>query len=259
MSTPPSPFNPSRQVERIREILVGRQMARLEQRLDRLERTPVTAAATPNSAPTALADGPRPDERFDQFRADVQTQTQALAAEIATESRLRREEIALLAARIQQTVDTLQGRIADSRDPRFDRQIASLREDLQQESASIRRKLEGEVLRRAEDLRELTARIEQIAQRTASPASAPSLQALEQRLARWLQQWQDQLTQYLQGREQLWIGHLRDELHRMRETTARSLAELDARKIDRADVQARMARVAAAARALAEASSVPGH
>ena len=38
MSTPESPFSPSRQVERIREILVGRQLAAVGRRLERLER-----------------------------------------------------------------------------------------------------------------------------------------------------------------------------------------------------------------------------
>lgn len=305
MSTPQSPFNPSRQVERIREVLVGRQMARLEQRVDRLERTQPASRPVPPTA-AATHDDPRVDQRFDQFRAHFQAQTQVLATEIgrieqrlgqveqqqsspppppappppdrrvdelesalahqaqtmalhlAAEAKQRRDETAALAARIQQTAETFQQRIAEVRAPQADPQLAALRDEFHAETTALRRKVEGEVLRRAEDLRELTARIEQIAQRPDSQSALPSLHAIEQRLASWLQQWQDQLARYLQGREQQLIGHLREELLRMRETTARALTDIDSRKADRAEMHDRMARVSAVARALAEAGYPAG-
>ena len=304
MSTQPSPFNPSRQVERIREVLVGRQMARLEQRVDRLERT-VPESRPPTSAAAPPVELQRVDLRLDQFRANVQAQAQVLAgeigriehrlaevetkaltpplppaapfdprvdqletlvgqqgraltAQIAAETKQRRDETTALAARIQQSVDAFGKRLATLQTPPVERQLGALRDEVLAETSALRRKVEGEVMRRAEDLREMTARIEQVAQRLeSSPASASSVRALELRLSTWLQQWQDQLARYLQGREQQLIGHLRDELQRMRDSTARALADLHARKADRTEMHDRLARVSAIAHALAEADNQP--
>ena len=50
MSPSPSPLNPSHAVERIREIIVGRQLDRLDQRVSRLEAGTGVASDAPPSA-----------------------------------------------------------------------------------------------------------------------------------------------------------------------------------------------------------------
>jgi hypothetical protein len=228
--------------------VLASELGRMEQRLADVEHKALTP---PLPAKPAVVFDPR----VDHLETTVGQQGRALTAQIAAETKQRRDDTAALAARIQQSVDALGQRLATLQAPPVDRQLGLLRDEVLAETTALRRKVEGEVQRRAEDLRELTARIEQVAQRPNAPAIAPSIQALEQRFAAWLQQWQDQLAGYLQGREQQLIGHLRDELQRMRDSTARALADLHARKADRAELQDRMARVSAIARALAEASN----
>ena len=90
--TPPDP-NPSRQVERIREILVGRQMDRVERRLERLE--------------TGLRPMPTqpPDDVFEirlaSFEQRHDLKLQELRDEIDAEKARRVEETHRLAGQIQ--------------------------------------------------------------------------------------------------------------------------------------------------------------
>jgi hypothetical protein len=92
--TPPDP-NPSRQVERIREILVGRQMDRVERRLEQLE--------------TGLRPLPTrpPDDVFEirlaGFEQRQGLKLQELRDEIDTEKARRVEETHRLAQQIQAT------------------------------------------------------------------------------------------------------------------------------------------------------------
>lgn len=92
---PPNPpdINPSRQVERIREILVGRQMEGVERRLERLEAgiRPMPSAAVDDVFQIRLANF---EQRHDR-------QLQELRDEIDAEKARRVEETHRLASQIQ--------------------------------------------------------------------------------------------------------------------------------------------------------------
>ncbi|MEO5916939.1 MAG: hypothetical protein ABIS50_22110 [Luteolibacter sp.] len=99
MSPTPSPLNPSQTVERIREIIVGRHLERLEQRVARIESGGVTS--------------PAPSSRLEDRLFANEAQLEALKENVhrlvdttreQTELRLsqHREETQRLAAQIQQ-------------------------------------------------------------------------------------------------------------------------------------------------------------
>ena len=92
---PPAPpdTNPSRQVERIREILVGRQMESVERRLDRLE-------ANLRPMPTQ-AGGDVFEIRLESFEKRQDEKLAALRDEIDAEKARRVEETHRLAGQIQ--------------------------------------------------------------------------------------------------------------------------------------------------------------
>lgn len=105
MSPTPSPLNPSQAVERIREIIVGRHLERLEQRVVRLESNGMPAAASA-SQPNALledrlfASEARIEALKDNFHRLVDTTRQQVELRFSQQ----REEIQRLAAQIQQIV-----------------------------------------------------------------------------------------------------------------------------------------------------------
>lgn len=88
MSPTPIPINPSQTVERIREILVGRQLDRIEQRVSRLESGP--SAAT------------RPAGLFEDRLFANEAQIEAIRENVHRHSDMHREEIRRLAKQIQQ-------------------------------------------------------------------------------------------------------------------------------------------------------------
>jgi hypothetical protein len=188
MTTPPPPFNPSQTVERIREIIVGRQLDRLEERVSRLE--------IPGS-PTA------PGEIEDRL--------------IATEARVEA---------LQESVH----RIADS-----------VREETQR-----RNYLQHEEVQR------LAAQIQQVAATHPQAPNNPSISQLEQKLGRWLTDWQGSFHRHLEGREQQLAFKLRDELAQLRAWTETRIATLEAQMPDTHAINERFNRIAAAAQALAD-------
>ena len=100
MSPTPSPLNPSQAVERIREIIVGRHLERLEQRVARLEST-----GTP-SAPVATAhleDRLYSNEaRLEALKENVQRFVDSSREQAELRLSQQREEAQRLAAQIQQ-------------------------------------------------------------------------------------------------------------------------------------------------------------
>jgi hypothetical protein len=101
MSSPSPTFNPSQTVERIREIIVGRHLERLEQRVARLETHGVAnlgAASAVHLEDRLLANEARIEalkENVDRFSAGRQEQSEMQIAKY-------REETQRLAAQIQQ-------------------------------------------------------------------------------------------------------------------------------------------------------------
>ena len=97
---PPSPINPSQAVERIREIIVGRHLEKLEQRVVRLE----TGAPVPVSSSTQSWDDRLAlyEARLEALQHSVQKITESSRDESEARALLQREEIQRLATQIQQ-------------------------------------------------------------------------------------------------------------------------------------------------------------
>ncbi len=196
MSPESSPLNPSRTVEKIREIVVGRQLDRLEQRIARLE------------TGGAVAPG-RPQVPSDDYPAHTEARMEALRHNL------------------ERHVETA-------------RQEAEIRD--QQIRAEVQR---------------LAAQIQQVAAARAAESEGSAVRQLEGRLGQWLGQWQGALQNHLAEREQRLANQLRGEVAAMWENTEQQFTRLQSRAADRQWIEQRLARVAAAARALAEAASPP--
>jgi hypothetical protein len=91
---PETKFNPSQQVERIREILVGREMGRIERRLAELETT--------TTATTSFRREPEVDQRMATTQQSILRETQDLKMRIQKESAARQHQIAQLAKKMSQ-------------------------------------------------------------------------------------------------------------------------------------------------------------
>lgn len=102
MSPTSTPLNPSQTVERIREIIVGRQLERLEQRVVRLESThaPAPAAAPPDSL---LEDRLFASEaRVEALKENLRRHLDSTRQQSEMLFSQQREETQRLAAQIQQ-------------------------------------------------------------------------------------------------------------------------------------------------------------
>jgi hypothetical protein len=98
MTPAPSPLNPSQAVERIREIIVGRHLERLEQRVERLE-----SGGQGGLMPPQLEDRLCTNEaRLEALQQSLQRITDRTREEHESRNRLHREEIQQLASQIQQ-------------------------------------------------------------------------------------------------------------------------------------------------------------
>lgn len=103
MSSTPSPLNPSQAVERIREIIVGRHLERLEHRVARLETGSPVVSGHPVQAPSQLEDRLCGHEaRLEALQESVQRLAESSRQESEQRTLLQREEIQRLAAQIQQ-------------------------------------------------------------------------------------------------------------------------------------------------------------
>lgn len=102
MSPTPSPLNPSQTVERIREIIVGRHLERLEQRVARLETGGTAPQANPLVEDRLFAN----EARIEALQENVSRLVDSTRE--VTEQRLfqYREETQRLAAQIQQVAAT---------------------------------------------------------------------------------------------------------------------------------------------------------
>jgi hypothetical protein len=215
MSTPASPFNPSRQVERIREILVGRQMAQVEHRLSRLEHH--RAAAAPPGNRHAV---PQPALR-------------QVEEALADESRRRSEEVSKLGERIRQAFDDLQNRInACPPAAELDERLGSLRAELRGEQAQLHRDQQQESRERIAAVRDLASRISRLAAEQAKLREQSGGAAVA-RLRSAVEEWQQRTGRQLREREQWLISQLRAELERLRAETWHWLGELHRLKADK--------------------------
>ena len=90
---PETKFNPSQQVERIREILVGREMGRIERRLADLETSTPTAT-------TPFQRKPEIEQRMATTQQALLRETHDLKMRIQRESAARQEQISQLAQKM---------------------------------------------------------------------------------------------------------------------------------------------------------------
>jgi hypothetical protein len=98
--TPPSPLNPSLAVERIREIIVGRHLEKLEQRVARIESTgPPSHGQVPSQWEDRLCTN---EARLEALQHTVQRLADSSREESENRTLQQREEIQRLAAQIQQ-------------------------------------------------------------------------------------------------------------------------------------------------------------
>jgi hypothetical protein len=194
MSPSPTPINPSQTVERIREIIVGRQFERLEQRVARLESA---------------------EQRAQQVPAPW-------------EDRLCTSE-----ARLEALQHSLQ-RLADT----------------------TREETEGRTLQQRAESQRLAAQIQQVAAMKLSEAEQQTAaRELEGRIGAWLTNWQGALHTHLNERDHRLADQLRGEVAALWESTESQITRLQSRATEREWIEERFARIAAAARALAECAS----
>lgn len=203
MSPTAPPLNPSQTVERIREIIVGRQFERLEQRVAKLESMePRGDAAAPAPWENRLCTS---EARLEALQHSLQRLSEATREEVEIRSARQHAEIQRLSAQIQQ--------------------VAAMKSAEQHEHAAVRE--------------------------------------LEGRIGAWLTSWQGGLNSHLNERDNRLADQLRGEVAALWENTEAQITRLQSqqnRANDRQWIEERFARIALAARALAECASpsVPG-
>lgn len=219
MSTPTSPFNPSRQVERIREILVGRQMATVERRLSRLEHR----VAPPADGPGPPRPGPLATPQPNLVPGD--------------ENRARADEISKLATRIQENVEELRRGI-NSRPPavEIDERFGSLRTEFRRDHEELLREVRQETRERIASVHELATRISRIAAEQANQRDRDDGGAAVARLRTAIEDWQQRLAEHLENRERWLVSQMREEIAKLRRETWHWLGELHRLKADRSDL-----------------------
>jgi hypothetical protein len=198
MTPDPTALNPSQTVERIREIIVGRQLDRLEHRLARLETT---------GSPYHPASAQPSEERLITAEARVEAMQQSL---------LRHTE--------------------------------SVREEFERRSQQQRA-----------DAQRLAAQIQQVAAMKSAEDGEAAAGRLETRIGTWLGNWQTALQNHLTQRDQQLATQLRSEMAALWENIENQVTRLQSRAVDGESIEQRFAKVAAAARALAEAAAPLGH
>lgn len=111
---PPTPLNPSQAVERIREIIVGRHLEKLEARVARLESRAAQDPAS-SSWEERLCTG---EARLEALQQSVQRLNETTREEAEQRAQQQRVEIQRLAAQIQQVAAA---RAAESAQPAVER------------------------------------------------------------------------------------------------------------------------------------------
>jgi hypothetical protein len=196
MSPTASPLNPSQTVERIREIIVGRQFERLEQRVAHLE----------SMEPRGVTQSPWEDRL-----CTSEARLEALQHSLQRLADFTREEVEIRSARQQAEIQRLSLQI---------QQVAAMKSAEEREHTAVRE--------------------------------------LEGRIGAWLTSWQGGLNSHLNERDNRLADQLRGEVASLWESTEAQITRLQSqqnRADDRQWIEERFARIALAARALAECAS----
>ena len=174
---PETKFNPSQQVERIREILVGREMGRIERRLVELESS--------KSTTTSFRREPETDQRMSNAQKTLHRENQELKIRIQKETAARQQQIAQLAQKISKSSAGTpmglaeQGTIERHVSDRMERVAAEMTSLIDARTREILHHLQNEILqwknqmdRDLQSIRDVKADRKEIKNRFARLASA---------------------------------------------------------------------------------------
>jgi hypothetical protein len=120
-SIPPSPLNPSQAVERIREIIVGRHLEKLEQRVASLEST-ASHGPTPGAWEDRLCTS---EARLEALQQSLQRLSDSTRQDAEERTLQQRAEIQRLASQIQQIAATKATEAAQPAIDRLEHKIGS--------------------------------------------------------------------------------------------------------------------------------------
>ena len=174
---PETKFNPSQQVERIREILVGREMGRIEQRLVELE--------TSTTGTTSFRREPEIDKRMATTQQTLLRETQDLKIRLQKESAARQQQIAQMAQKFSRSQAgtpmslSQQGSIEHHISDRMERVAAEMTSLIDARTREILHHLQNEILqwknqmdRDLQSIREVKADKKEVTNRFARIAAA---------------------------------------------------------------------------------------
>ena len=176
-SMPETKFNPSQQVERIREILVGREMGRIERRLVELE--------TSTTETTPFRREPQVEKRMASTQQNLLRETQNLKIRIQKESAARQQQMAQMAEKFSRSQAgtpmnlSEQGSIERHISDRMERVAAEMTSLIDARTREILHHLQNEILqwknqmdRDLQSIRDVKADKREIKNRFARLASA---------------------------------------------------------------------------------------
>lgn len=177
--SPTPPLNPSQTVERIREIIVGRHLERLEQRVVRLETTATPAPVTPHLEDRLYAN----EAHLEALKENVQRFADSSREQTEARFNQHREEIQRLAAQIQQVAAMKSAETAPTAVNQLERKIGGWLTDWQ---SSFHRQLNDRDQHLASQLRSEVASLWENteAQITRLESRAIDRDSLEERFSR---------------------------------------------------------------------------
>lgn len=126
---PETKFNPSQQVERIREILVGREMGRIENRLNELETTSTTT--------TSFRREPEVDLRIAATQKRLVRETQELKIRLQKETAARQQQMTQLAEKIARQKPHAAGPLALADESSIEQHVSARMESLAGEMTAL--------------------------------------------------------------------------------------------------------------------------
>jgi hypothetical protein len=150
--TPTPPLNPSQAVERIREIIVGRHLEKLEHRVALLESAPAQSAI-PSSWEDRLCHG---EAKLEALQQGLQRLAESTREDAEQRSLEQRGEIQRLAAQIQQVAAVRSSEAAQPAIDRLEHKIGSWLSNWQE---ALQKHLNDRDRRLAAELRQETAKL----------------------------------------------------------------------------------------------------
>jgi ATP-dependent Clp protease ATP-binding subunit ClpA len=134
--------------------------------------------------------------------------------------------------------------------------LEALQHSLQRLADTTREEVEIRSSQQRAEIQRLAAQIQHVAaMKSAEQREQSAVRELEGRLGTWLTSWQGALQSHLNERDHRLADQLRGEVATLWENTEAQITRLQSRATDREWIEERFARIAAAARALAESAA----